>query len=230
MDQGRYELKYHITSEVFEVLRRRMAAALPPDAHSGPEGYVVSSLYFDDGLQSAYAEKLNGVPDREKYRIRIYNHRAEVIKLECKRRRHEFVYKQAATLTPRQYSRLLEGDAGPLLQSGQDLLCRFYTAVTTRRLAPAVVVEYHRLAFCGPAGSRVTFDTFLRTSGRRHDLFAPVPAMLSAGPKGMVVMELKFTHGLPSVVAQLLQGQNVVVQSISKYALCAARRMEVAQR
>ena len=107
MDTGRYELKYHITAAQYEILRRRLAAALPHDPHAGSNGYRVDSLYFDDIHASAYLQKLNGEPDREKFRIRAYDGSDAFIRLECKQRQHGFIHKIAAPLTRASYDELL---------------------------------------------------------------------------------------------------------------------------
>jgi hypothetical protein len=57
--------------------------------HRDPNGdqnneYHIRSLYFDGVFDNALYDKINGVPAREKYRIRIYNMRDTRILLECK--------------------------------------------------------------------------------------------------------------------------------------------------
>ena len=57
------------------------------DRHTGPDGrYKIRSIYFDDYWNTAYEEKLMGISDRKKYRIRFYNDQDDVIHLECKRK------------------------------------------------------------------------------------------------------------------------------------------------
>lgn len=46
--------------------------------------YFIRSLYFDSPFDDALWEKLAGVNDRDKFRIRAYNGCDDVIKLECK--------------------------------------------------------------------------------------------------------------------------------------------------
>ena len=50
-----------------------------------PDGvYTIRSLYFDYRNYSAYEEKMSGVSDRAKYRIRYYNYDTREIKLEIR--------------------------------------------------------------------------------------------------------------------------------------------------
>ena len=81
----RHELKYLITPAELSVLR----GVLKPITQFDPNGdenneYIIRSLYFDTINDDALMEKIAGVGNRKKYRIRIYNFSDRVIKLECK--------------------------------------------------------------------------------------------------------------------------------------------------
>ena len=81
----RHEYKYYINSFVYHVLRERFRHVLGADPNmENEDGYIISSIYFDDLYGSAVNEKLAGVRFRKKYRIRLYNYQDDVIKLECK--------------------------------------------------------------------------------------------------------------------------------------------------
>ncbi len=55
------------------------------DPHARPDGtYTVHSLYFDDWRDTALREKIDGLPRREKFRIRYYNGDLSFIRLEKK--------------------------------------------------------------------------------------------------------------------------------------------------
>src|SRR5512138_2364824 len=96
----RHELKYIINYAQYALIRMRLKALMRQDSHVNGDGlYNVRSLYFDDYRNSAYTEKYAGLIDRQKYRIRIYNHSDKVIHLERKIKRDRYVKKQSATLT-----------------------------------------------------------------------------------------------------------------------------------
>ena len=79
----RHELKYFINPAELQVLRERLRPAMRLDAHCrNGRPYLVRSLYFDDAYDQAYFDKVAGVQNRDKYRIRIYDHRDDVIFLE----------------------------------------------------------------------------------------------------------------------------------------------------
>ena len=70
----RHELKYEISYLQYLELRSRLGGLMRQDTHIGPDGsYLVRSIYFDNYADKALREKKDGVPRREKFRIRYYN-------------------------------------------------------------------------------------------------------------------------------------------------------------
>ncbi|MBQ4226682.1 MAG: VTC domain-containing protein, partial [Clostridia bacterium] len=67
----RHEKKYWINQGDMLALRQKLLPALEHDEHADKYGrYFIRSLYFDDAANSAYYDKQDGVPERDKYRIR----------------------------------------------------------------------------------------------------------------------------------------------------------------
>ena len=68
----RHELKFLITRTQYEVLHRTLTAAmrLDPNAEKNGGSYHIRSLYFDTVFDDALYDKIAGVKDRDKYRIR----------------------------------------------------------------------------------------------------------------------------------------------------------------
>ena len=79
----RHELKFTVNAGDVAVLRSRLGACMARDSHNGGV-YKIRSLYFDDLWDSALNEKLDGVDEREKFRIRCYNEDLSFITLEKK--------------------------------------------------------------------------------------------------------------------------------------------------
>jgi len=222
----RNELKYMINAHQKDVMTHKAHHLFERDSYSDAAGaYVVSSLYFDDYHQSAFFDKVNGIRGRKKFRVRIYNHQPDVIKLERKIKRENVTEKNHIRITREAYDALVCGDAGFLKDSDEAVARDFYLAFQTRNLRPRVVVEYRREAFMYRYGDvRITFDTLLKAGPFQKDLFARghlIPAL----PGEQIILEVKFTGYLPDVVRSSIQIDNLQWQSISKYARCCAAGM-----
>lgn len=99
---ARHELKFFINRGDLNALAARLERVLWRDAHAGPDGeYFIRSVYFDDRANSAYYEKLEGGPARDKYRIRIYGLNEKQIYLERKRKLGELIAKDSVHITRR---------------------------------------------------------------------------------------------------------------------------------
>ena len=97
--QYRHEWKHAINGADLLVLRARLQAVMESDPHAIGGKYQIRSLYFDNLDDKALREKIDGVDRREKFRIRLYNGDAAVIRLEKKSRVNGLGTKLAADLT-----------------------------------------------------------------------------------------------------------------------------------
>ena len=218
----RHELKYLINHKDLALLRPRLRAVMRPDPHAVGGQYKIRSLYFDDYWNSAYGEKMAGVYQREKYRIRIYNDDDSVIRLECKNKRGSYICKESAPLTRAETERIIEGDYGFLLRRGENLCRKFYYCCTSRVMRPCVIVDYEREPYVCAAGDvRVTFDRNVRSTTVFRDIFDPVlPSPQYVLEDGKLVMEVKFTEFLPEIIRKLLQLESAESAAVSKYTFC----------
>ena len=215
----RHEEKYIITYKQYVMLRQRAMQILSPDPHGHNGSYVITSIYYDDPLNTALYEKLDGLPEHSKFRIRTYDYSDRIIKLERKDKHGILTEKNDAPIT-REQIELLNGTATPLdAFSGEafDLAAQIHA----KGLQPKVAVRYRRDAFYHPGSDfRLTFDTELET-------IAPDPAALFSGDvRGLpvldgnsVVMEIKYGAYIPNF-ARKLTNVNGRQLSVSKYALC----------
>ena len=224
----RHELKYYITLGEYELLQRKLSLTMERDAFAKKNGgeYFIRSLYFDDRDDSAFREKFSGIDERDKFRIRIYDMRDDVIKLECKHKSNGYIKKQSIGLSRKEYEKLMSGDRLFLLNRPEPFARRMYHEFAQRALKPAVIVDYTREAFVFPMEDvRVTFDKNIRTGLRSVDMFnAGIPTYPVIDDYGMV-LEIKFNRFLPTYIRSLLQLEASQRSAISKYVLC--RRFEL---
>lgn len=183
-------------------------------------GYLVSSLYFDDHSNSAFYDKVNGIQDRKKFRLRIYNRQANVIKLERKKKRAQVTEKAHIEVSKAEYEALVSGDVSFLRQKDHPVANDFYLSHRSRHLQPSVVNEYRREAFTFKYGDvRICFDYLLKAGMFRKGFFS-TEHMLPVLVPGQIIFEVKYTGYIPDVIRNLIQVSNLQWQSNSKYAKC----------
>lgn len=217
----RHELKYNINNLQYRTLREKFRKVLSPDPHAGPDGrYHIRSLYFDDCRNTALFEKLAGVPERKKYRIRIYNLKDDVIKLEKKGKRDYYICKESARISRDEADRILSGDVSFLSHSEIRLLRSFYLECRRNLLRPNVIVDYHREAYIHPVGNvRITFDMALHTGLNSKDLFDTKTVTMGIDDYP-IILEVKYDNVLPQIVRGLLQCTIQPRTSIGKFVVC----------
>lgn len=223
----RHEYKYPISDIEAVVLQERLKGVMSPDIHAGSSGmYNISSLYFDDLYDSCYYENENGTDPREKFRIRTYNNSLDVIRLECKKKRHGKTLKTSTILSREQVENILQGIPLKCDSETDPLLMRFITLQQSNDLKPKVIVEYKRIPYVYKMGNvRVTFDSDLTTS---HEVkrflngnFLKRPIL----PSGKLLLEVKFDEFLPDHLYDIMQLNVLTQTAFSKYYLC--RRFEL---
>jgi hypothetical protein len=218
----RHELKYLINLPDWALLKTRMAGAMRRDENVDETGeYWIRSLYFDDYWNTAFEDKEAGVMLRHKYRLRVYNCKDTVIRLERKQKIAQYIRKESAPVTRQQVKMLLEGNYIFLEKSGHPLLREFYYECTSRVMRPRVIVDYDREPYVMNAGDvRITFDKHVRAGFGELDLFDPKLPTLEVLPATQMIMEVKYTDFLPRIVRGLLPPRASIMTAASKYVLC----------
>lgn len=214
----RNELKYAITPADRAVICANLRAVAKLDAHVGVRGYYsVRSLYFDNICDKALREKLDGVNEREKFRLRMYDGDQRLIHLEKKVKRGGLGCKISTTITAIEAKRLIDGDTAWMPSSGRGLVLELYAKMKAQGLRPKTIVDYERVPFVyAPGNVRVTIDYNIRTGLRCTDFLNPgcvtIPA--SASP---LVLEVKWDDYLPSIIRRAVQVKNRRAAAFSKY-------------
>lgn len=195
---------------------------MKPDSNAGPDGnYLIRSLYFDTPDDKALMEKISGVDNREKFRIRLYNHNDSYIRLEKKIKVNGLTAKLSTKLTKDQCSDILNGNIEWMKDSNNQVLNEVYHKMRHQRLAPRTIVDYDREAYVYKAGNvRVTIDKSIRTGITSTDIFSKDLPTVEALDKKMAVLEVKFDEFLPDIISDIVQLGDRHKLSVSKYALC----------
>ena len=216
----RHEVKHIINAGDAAAIRTNLTAVAQLDRHAQERGYcLIRSLYFDDPMDTALHEKLDGVNERRKFRIRYYDGNLGLIKLECKIKRDGVGCKPFEFLTLEETQKIIRGDIDWMLTSGRPLLAALYVDMKTRRLAPKTVVEYKRTPFVyRPGNVRVTIDWAIRT-GRPKDFLDPDGLTLPI-EDDVMLLEVKWDKFLPGAIRKATAHRSRTPTAFSKYAAC----------
>lgn len=219
--QYRNEVKHIINPSDKAALCAALGAVMRRDPHAGPTGqYRIRSLYFDNVYDRALREKLDGVCDREKFRIRYYNGDTSFIQLEKKVKHGDKGFKVSAPITREEVQRLLRGDISWMPGSGRALAVELYSKMRAQGLRPKTIVEYTRTPFVCRAGNvRVTIDERLRAGLSCRDFLEADCVTLPAGEDAMI-LEVKWDGFLPAPVRRAVQLRSRKSSAFSKYAAC----------
>ena len=219
--QYRNELKHLITPGDRAAICASMRAIAQLDPHAQKKGYyTIRSLYFDNIADQALREKLDGVNEREKFRIRYTDGDADLIHLEKKVKRDGVGYKVSCDLSAEETRRIIDGDTRWMASDKRGLVVELYAKMKSQGLRPKTIVDYERIPFVYGAGNvRVTIDYNIRTGLRCTDFFNPDCVTIPAGGND-IILEVKWDDYLPTIIRHAVQLKGRRQTAFSKYAQC----------
>ena len=222
---NRYEIKYLIDTSMLDDLRAEMETRLDRDAHSGPEGYGIWSVYYDTRQLRFYWEKIEGLKFRRKLRIRHYGDRFAIdedtpVFVEIKQRVNRVTQKRRVRVPYGDALRLCDkreliehaDSEAPFVHEVLDLVSRLDLRATA-------ITGYQRHAYLGrgaDVGLRVTFDQRVRGRDRDFDLGIRAENRLIV-PAHKSIMEVKANERVPYWLTDLTSKWNLQVVRVSKY-------------
>lgn len=227
----RYERKYLVPNNLLEVLRNRIQPFVRPDLFAstgdGLPEYTVRSIYFDSPTFNAYYEKVEGLKDRKKLRIRGYNtykQGCEVF-LEIKRKLENRIVKNRALVPYDNLEELLQtGDLTGLTnlagKPAMDDARRFFYHLKKYAQRPTNLIVYTREPYHGKfdPGLRITLDKDIQGSASPGlvDLFSSHG--LTYLWENHFILEIKyFTDCMPHWARSIIQEFSLRHEALSKY-------------
>ena len=219
--KGRHEFKHHINIGDYQLLRSKLAVFMDKDSHTNENGqYHIRSLYFDNDYDKILYEKLDGVDNRDKFRIRIYNLNDNIINLEKKSKRNGLCFKSSVNITKEETLKIINGDIQWLKNSEKELLKELYSVMLSQRIKPKTIVDYQREVYVYSAGNvRITFDMDIRTAIHSLDIFDKNLVTVPIHYDHYMVLEIKYDDFIPEHIAKLVQLGNRRNTTNSKYML-----------
>lgn len=217
----RNEVKHIIDAGDKVAICANMRAIAKPDPHAAGRGYYkIRSLYFDNIYDKALRENIEGVSEREKFRIRYYDGDTSVIHLEKKVKRGGLGYKVSCPISAEEAQKIVDGDTLWMPVSGRGLIIELYAKMKSQGLRPRTIVDYTRTPFVyAPGNVRVTIDENIRTGLNCTDFLNPDCVTIPAGDN-VILLEVKWDEYLPTIIKRAVQVKNRRAGAFSKYRTC----------
>lgn len=218
MTKYRHEYKIHLNLSDYYAVRARLRAVLKHDSNVDENGeYHIRSLYFDNYRNKALREKEDGVDNREKFRLRCYNHDFSFIKLEKKSKLKGLTSKISAPITENEVDCLLKGETEWMVKNENALVVEFYSKMKAQLLRPKVMVDYLREPFVfAPGNVRVTIDRQIQTSVDNINMLDPTIAMAPVA-ENPIILEIKYDEFIPDLISSVVGIDNRGIGEFSKY-------------
>lgn len=217
----RHEEKYYINKVGAFELSSLLKGYMKKDQHTLADGsYWIRSLYFDDFVNTDYHDKLSGVSERKKLRLRIYNTSTNSVKLEIKNRYGVYMLKESASISSDDAKLLILGQASNLLNYDSIVAAKVYCLMHNALYQPKVLIDYEREAYTYPFENiRVTIDKNIRASTSSFNIFTHGIYMLPALQEDVHILEVKYNNMIPEFLQKLLSTFTINRSSVSKYCL-----------
>jgi len=216
---NRYEKKFIMDQQTYEIIRQELSAHMTLDAYSKRNGfYTISNIYYDTPEDVMILKSLEKPLYKEKLRLRAYGvpRTEDQVFLEIKKKYKGLVNKRRSTLVLDEAYDFIMSRQLPDKKEHQNRQVLKEIAFLMQRydIQPSIYVAYDRIAMFGEE-LRITFDRNIRT--RTTDL------KLESGdygrlliPEDQWLMEVKAEKTLPLWFVRLLSEQKLYPTSFSK--------------
>ncbi|MHA1725936.1 MAG: VTC domain-containing protein [Promethearchaeota archaeon] len=228
---NRFELKYLISLKTRDNIIKYITPLMKLDPHIKYYNYEVRSLYFDSFFGNFYFDKIDGLKQRVKLRVRFYPDQKksndELAFIEIKKKNNENVIKQRIIVPLNEVFQIIDANS----QKAKDfynnatlyekkILNEIWYLKRKYHLHPISIVIYQRQAFQSKMEKtfRVTFDSKIKARNFNFNLKEKGGTKFIV-PQNLIIMELKFNSVIPNWALNILQVNDCIHEKISKYAL-----------
>nr|WP_300002586.1 polyphosphate polymerase domain-containing protein [Tissierella sp.] len=215
---SRVELKHHINYFQYMTLSQRLSNVIMPDKHNGDRGYIIRSLYFDDYSDGDFYDKLAGLENRKKIRLRCYSVHDKKVKLEFKKKYGDSQKKDSILIDREDAKELIKCNYEVLRKYDSETAQAMYNVMKINRSRPVVLIEYRRKAFIHPMNNiRITLDNDIRSNEFDFDLFDENVVMIPTDDFDTNILEVKYNNFIFKYITDLFSSLDLERQSYSKY-------------
>ena len=223
---SRFEFKYILKKKISESIKSEVKQFMQQDNFTKyKDYYLVRSLYFDNYFFSHFHDKIDGVKNRHKFRIRTYTgekNKLIPIYLEMKGRDNQRTFKNRTKIKFEDVNTFCKNKNLFNLKkkySENKLIDQFIFDSYRKKILPKVVVDYNRQALLSKNGLyfRLTFDSDIKSCSSQN-LFEKEHEWKLCIP-GNDILEVKFDLNIPPWFHRIIQNYQLKRISVSKFVL-----------
>ena len=223
---SRFEFKYIINKNISKLIQKEVENFAENDSFSNNEdNYFVRSLYFDNDVFSNFREKIDGIKNRHKFRIRTYSKKQSKLTplyLEMKGRNNQRTFKNRTKIRSEDLDLFYyQKNLFNLKKKYSDnkLINQFIFDTYRKKIIPKVVIDYKRRALLSKNGLyfRLTFDSDIYACSN-DKLFENDYNWKICIP-GNDILEVKFDLTIPPWFHRIIQNYQLKRISVSKFVL-----------
>lgn len=214
----RFEDKFLLSKNLYFRIKNSIREFSNYDTHSvSGNTYKVRSLYYDSKDLTAYTDKINGVNDRDKFRIRSYDTNEKNVtklKVEMKSKKAQYVYKVSNNISYSDYKFFVKKKFFKEINglAVELFLYNFYKY----NLEPTTLVEYDREAYYSKKDNvRFTFDHNVKYASGTN-FFLP-PKNFKFCYKNAIIFEIKYFQNDIDWLSNLINTHGLRSEPNSKY-------------
>jgi len=226
MEIKRKEIKFLTNYENTIKLKKSLVKLLYHDRNTirNDKYYNVLSIYFDNQNFQFYLDKIEGIDNRIKPRLRFYfNEKNQPQKcfLELKKKYNQMIFKEKVQISLSDAELILAGKINFIYQkySKNKTFIEFFLLHKKFFLKPKIRVKYKREAtYCKYYNNlRITFDKFLKASIISLNNIS-TKNYLPIIDSDLQIIELKFDYAIPDVILKEFKNIELQQSTFSKYA------------
>ena len=223
---SRFEFKYIIKKSISENIKNELKYFTKEDSFAKDKSeYLVRFLYFDNSQFSNFNEKIDGLKNRHKFRIRTYTNRNDSttpVFLEIKGRNNQRTYKVRTKINKDDLDFFCkQKNLFDLKDKYFDnkLIDQYVFDSYRKKITPKVLIDYNRLPLMSKNGLyfRLTFDSDIKAciSNNIYDS----PNNWRTCIAGNDILEVKFDFTIPPWFHRIIQSYELKRISVSKFVL-----------
>ena len=223
---SRFEFKYIINKNLSKIIQQEVRNFTVNDYFTKKQDqYLVRSLYFDNNIFTNFNEKIDGIKNRHKFRIRTYSiQKNELIPiyLEIKGRDNQRTFKNRTKIKLEDLKFLCSSKNLFSIKKkylDNKLINQFIFDNYRKKILPKVIIDYNRRALLSKNGLyfRLTFDSDIKACSSKN-MFENNHNWKVCLP-GNDILEVKFDLTIPPWFHRIIQNYQLKRISVSKFVL-----------